>query len=571
MSWWKKTHQTVQTEAETAAHAAHEAGHGAGNGPGNGAGGPVRNTLRKGEDKPFESALLAAQDGSSPKGTSAAQAHTAAPVQQQLRPAHRPLTRPFTGILRKQAVSEDLPHQTSRPVHSVLAVPPLQTHAASAEGAGLPGTGEQAQVNSVIAAAPGQEPAGQHKTLLFTSGQAQEGGHETGHEAGLAAGHDAEHAAQLEARREKARADAAGGIDWWLFVLLVMILGIGLVMVLSASGIVAENDYGDKYYFFKKQLIFASAGGVLMGLAAMMPRSLLYKSHYPLLFMVLFLLLLTLSPLSPAINGAHRWIRVGPVSIQPMEFVKIALALYLAYYMATKQELVKTFSRGVVPPFLVTMLFCGLLLLQPDFGSSVVLAMLLLLMCIAGGTRLFYIIMAMLLAIVGVVALVIFEPYRMRRLMAFLDPFKDAHDTGYQLVQSLLAIGSGSFFGVGMGASRQKMFYLPEAHNDFIMAVLAEEMGFVGVSVVMLLFLFFFWRCYLIIRGQEELRARYTAFALSCIIALGVILNLAVVMGVAPPKGVPMPFLSYGGSNLVAMMICVGLLLNFSRTAKLPH
>lgn len=553
MSWWKKTPQRGQAGADVQQSAERQADAVQPAAAQPAADGLVpANTLRKGDDKPFVSPLLAVQDGDARTGSSApAGRQVVTPVHQQLRPQR---TRSGTDVLHRQAVTQAArTGHVTQPVHSVLAVPPVQSGTAEQGASVLPGANaESSVVNTVSPAAPGQEPTGQNNTLQVLTPEEEQEAHQ-------------------EARREKARADAAGGIDWWLFVILVMILGIGLVMVLSASGIVAENDYGDKYYFFKKQLTFALAGGVLMGIAAMVPRSLLYKSHYPLLFMVLFLLLLTLSPLSPSINGAHRWIRVGPVSVQPMEFVKIALALYLAYYMATKQELVKTFSRGVVPPFLVTLLFCGLLLMQPDFGSSVVLALLLLLMCIAGGTRLFYIIMALIMAIVGVVALVIFEPYRMRRLMAFLDPFKDAHDTGYQLVQSLLAIGSGSFFGVGMGASRQKMFYLPEAHNDFIMAVLAEEMGFVGVSVVMLLFLFFFWRCYLIIRGQEELRARYAAFALSCIIALGVILNLAVVMGVAPPKGVPMPFLSYGGSNLVAMMICAGLLLNFSRTAKLPH
>ena len=491
----------------------------------------ARNTLRKGEDKPFESALLAGQTDAGRQRK--AQEERVEPVQ-RVRPQFRGL--------RQQAVA-------ARAVASQAVAQQSVAHHETASAAASPN-----------AAAHMAHDAGASQTDA------------PAHEVRAAAGQDAKaHEEGPGAPLASARPVAQGGIDWWLFVLLVMILGIGLVMVLSASGIVAENDYGDKYYFFKKQLAFALAGGVLMGVAAMLPRGLLYKSHYPLLFIVLFMLLLTLSPLSPSINGAHRWIRVGPMSVQPMEFVKIALALYLAYYMATKQDLVKTFSRGVLPPFIVTVVFAMLLLLQPDFGSAVVLALLLLLMCIAGGTRFIYIFFAMILASGGIVALVLFEPYRMRRLMAFLDPFKDAHDTGYQLVQSLIAIGSGSFFGVGMGASRQKMFYLPEAHNDFIMAVLAEEMGFVGVSVVMLLFLFFFWRCYLIIKGQEELRARYTAFALSCIIALGVILNLAVVMGVAPPKGVPMPFLSYGGSNLVAMMICAGLLLNFSRTAKLPH
>ena len=358
------------------------------------------------------------------------------------------------------------------------------------------------------------------------------------------------------------------GIDWWIFILMSLLLAIGLVMVLSASGIVAESSYGDKYHFFKRQLIFACAGGLALWGAASVPRGFIYRMQYPFIFFCLALLLVTLSPLSPSINGAHRWIRLGPVNLQPMEFVKISLALYLAYFMSSKQDMIKTFSRGVIPPFAVTGLFCFLLLLQPDFGSAVVLASLLFFMCIAGGTRFLYLFLFLAVAVVLAGALAISAPYRMRRLMAFVDPFQDAANTGYQLVQSLLAIGSGSFFGVGMGASRQKMFYLPEAHNDFIMAVLAEEMGFVGVSVVILLFVLFFWRCYRVVMGQQDLRDRYTAFALTVIMCLGVVLNLAVVMGVAPPKGVPMPLLSYGGSNLVATMLCVGLILNFSRTAQ---
>lgn len=360
------------------------------------------------------------------------------------------------------------------------------------------------------------------------------------------------------------------GVDWLLFVFMVILLGIGLIMVLSASGIVAESRYSDKYFYFKKQVLFALSGFVLMAIAARFPRHVLYRMHYGLLFLALFLLLLTLSPLAPSVNGAHRWIRLGPVNLQPMELVKPALAFYLAYFMSSKHDMVKTFWRGTLPPLLVTFLFCALLLLQPDFGSCVVLLFLLLAMGIVGGTRFFYIVVLCLFGICSVIGLVLFEPYRMRRLMAFMDPFQDAGNTGYQLVQSLLAIGSGSFWGVGIGASRQKMLYLPEAHNDFIMAVLAEELGFVGVSVVMIFFALLFWRCYLIIQGQSELRDRYTAFALTLIIGLGVVLNLAVVMGMAPPKGVPMPLLSYGGSNLVATMTCIGLLLNYSRTAKQP-
>ncbi|MDR2821081.1 MAG: putative lipid II flippase FtsW [Desulfovibrio sp.] len=366
---------------------------------------------------------------------------------------------------------------------------------------------------------------------------------------------------------QSAEPASTASFDWWLFTIMLSLLAIGLVMVFSASGMVAEQINGDKYHFFTRQLKFAFLGIAALWCAALMPRAWLYKLQYPALFFTLLLMLITLSPYAPAINGAKRWIPIGPFSIQPMEFAKISLALYLAYFMSSKQDLIKTFSRGVIPPFAVTGLFCFLLLLQPDFGSAVILAALLFFMCVAGGTRFIYLFFSVALACGGAMALAIASPYRLRRLLAFINPFDDMQNTGYQLVQSLLAIGSGSFFGVGVGASKQKLFYLPEAHNDFIMAVLAEETGFVGVSLVMLLFALFFWRCYRIIMGQQNLCDRFTAFGLTTILAMGAAMNLAVVMGMAPPKGVPMPLMSYGGSNLLATMLCVGLLMNFSRTA----
>ncbi|WP_302608527.1 FtsW/RodA/SpoVE family cell cycle protein, partial [uncultured Desulfovibrio sp.] len=189
--------------------------------------------------------------------------------------------------------------------------------------------------------------------------------------------------------------------DWWLFTIMLVILAVGLVMVLSASGIVAERVNGDKYYFFKRQLLFALAGGAALWAAALLPRQWLYRLQYPALFLSLLLLLITLSPFAPAINGAKRWIPLGPVSIQPMEFAKIALALYLAYFMSTKQALVKTFSRGVIPPFAVTGLFCCLLLAQPDFGGAAVLAMILFFMCLVGGTRFIYLFMSIAMAGAG--------------------------------------------------------------------------------------------------------------------------------------------------------------------------
>ena len=351
-------------------------------------------------------------------------------------------------------------------------------------------------------------------------------------------------------------AQPMGPMDWWLAAVVLTLLCIGLLMVLSTSGVIGERLAGDKYLFFKRQLIFAGAGGVSLIAAAWLPRRVIDGLAYPALFLAFLLLLACITPFGLRVNGASRWIPVGSFSLQPMEFARIALVLYLAYFMSTKQELVKTFIKGVIPPFAVTGVICCLLLLQPDFGGAMVMVTLLFFMCLVGGTRFLYLFLTLGLTL-GSAA-----------MLAFLDPFKDALDTGYQLVQSLYALGSGGLFGLGMGNSMQKMLYLPEAHNDFIMAVVGEELGFIGITLIMLLFAMFFARCYRIIMGQSVLRDRLTAFGITLVIALGAVLNLAVVLGMAPPKGVAMPFLSYGGSSLIASMICVGLLLNYSRTSR---
>ena len=356
--------------------------------------------------------------------------------------------------------------------------------------------------------------------------------------------------------------------DFWLLGLSLILLSMGLMTLLSASGIVADRIYADPLYFFKRQLLFAAVGIIAMIALAAMPRSLLYKLQYPILFAALILLLLTLTPLAAKIKGAKRWLSMGPVNIQPMEFAKIALVMYLAYFMSTKQAIIKTFSRGVIPPFAVTGIFCGILLLQPDFGGAAVLSLLLFFMCLAGGTRLIYLVISAFLACGGSYLLVMQEAYRFRRILAFLDPFKVAQNEGYQLVQSLYALGSGGLWGAGLGDSKQKLFFLPDAHTDFIMAIAGEELGFIGMMLIFLLLGLFFWRAMRVAFRQEDLRDRLTAFGLTLMLGFSMILNMAVVLGVAPPKGLPMPFFSYGGSSLLATFICVGLLLNISRTAR---
>ena len=356
--------------------------------------------------------------------------------------------------------------------------------------------------------------------------------------------------------------------DYWLLGLSLILLSFGLMTLLSASGIRAERFYADPLYFFKRQSLFAAMAIFAMGVVALMPRRIIYKLQYPVLFLALVLLVVTLLPGVSKVKGARRWLSIGSFGIQPMEFAKIAVVMYLAYFMSTKQAIIKTFSRGVIPPFAVTGVFCLLLLLQPDFGGAAVLTLLLFFMCLAGGTRLIYLIISALLACGGGYFLILHEAYRFRRILAFLDPFKVASDEGYQLVQSLYALGSGGIWGAGLGGSRQKLFFLPDAHTDFIMAIAGEELGFIGMTLIFLLLGLFFWRAMRVAFLQQDLRDRLTAFGLTLMLGLSMVLNMAVVMGMAPPKGLPMPFFSYGGSCLLATFICVGLLLNLSRTVR---
>ncbi|WP_147822221.1 putative lipid II flippase FtsW [Salidesulfovibrio onnuriiensis] len=361
-------------------------------------------------------------------------------------------------------------------------------------------------------------------------------------------------------------AQAIGRMDHWLLLATLLLAGFGLIMVLSSSGIMAERFYSDKYHFFKKQCVFAAAGLTVMFVASRLPRRYIYGMTYLWLFIVLALLVLCgLTPLGVRVGGASRWISLGAFNIQPLELAKPALVVYLAYFFAKQQDNVKHFSIGFIPPFAVTGLLCGLLMLQPDFGGAVFLSAILFFMCAVGGTRLSYLFTAGIFGGFLGWKLIASSPYRFKRWTAFLDPFASAQNEGYQLVQSLYAFGSGKTFGTGLGAGKQKLFFLPEAHNDFIMAVVGEELGFVGMSLFFILIAFFLHRAFRVAIQQEDLQDRFTAFGMTLVLALGFVLNLAVVLGTVPPKGVAMPFMSYGGSNLLASFICAGVLLNISR------
>jgi cell division protein FtsW len=361
------------------------------------------------------------------------------------------------------------------------------------------------------------------------------------------------------------------GMDFWLLALTLLVSGMGLIMVLSASGIMAERFWADKYFFFKKHLLFLMIGFGVMALAAALPRSWYLRPVYAWLLAAVVLLALTVfSPLGVQAGGARRWLSLGPVNIQPLEVAKVALVFYLASFFSRKQELIKSFHVGFLPPLCITGLMCLLLLAQPDFGGAASLLLLLFCISLVGGTRIVYLATTSFLALMAGAYLVLSSPYRFRRWFAFLDPFQDAQDMGYQLVQSLYALGSGGWLGAGLGSGKQKLFFLPAAHTDFMLAVVGEELGFLGLSLIFLLLGLLLWRGVRVALRQADLQERFAGFGMVLILALGALLNMAVVLGSVPPKGVPMPFLSYGGSSLIMSLFCIGVLLNLSRTGARP-
>lgn len=357
--------------------------------------------------------------------------------------------------------------------------------------------------------------------------------------------------------------------DYIFLGAIVLMSSLGLLMVLSASGIMAEKVFGHKYALFWKQAVFMTLGFVVLFLTMRANMEFFYQRTYLWLIMVIVLLLLTIfSPWSNKVGGATRWLKLGPFSLQPLEAAKIALVFYLSYFFANKQDKVQTFSVGFLPPIMMTGFLCLILMRQPDFGGALFLAGLLFLMCLVGGTRIIFLGSGIMLAGVSAVLMVANSQYRLRRVSSFLDPFKDAQDSGYQLVQSFYGLGSGGWLGQGLGQGKQKLFFLPEAHNDFIIAVVGEELGFVGLSVILILLAIVLWRTILISVRQESMQDRITAFGMGSIIVIGGLFNLGVVLGAIPSKGVPMPFFSYGGSHLLGAFFCAGILLNLSRRVR---
>jgi cell division protein FtsW len=358
---------------------------------------------------------------------------------------------------------------------------------------------------------------------------------------------------------------ALAGYDYGLLIPAMCLLFLGLVMVYSASSPLADHRVGDSYYYLKKQAFFCLLGIGLMLLATRIPCTFYFRIAYPLLGLSTLLLIMLFIPgIGAKIGGAHRWIRVGWLTLQPSELAKFSLVVYMAYSMAKKGNQMASFTQGLLPHLVVAGGFMGLIALQPDLGTAVIIACWLLVLLFVGGVRITHLLMIFLVLAPGVIWMILRADYRLNRWLAFINPWEDPKGIGFQIINSFLAFGAGGPFGVGLGNGKQKLFYLPEPHTDFVFAIAAEELGLVGTAAIIVLFGILIARGIKVALNARDLYSTYLAFGLTTLIGLQVVVNLCVVTGLLPTKGLTLPFFSYGGSSLIMNLLCVGILLNIS-------
>lgn len=354
-------------------------------------------------------------------------------------------------------------------------------------------------------------------------------------------------------------------VDRWLLIAVLGLLTIGILMVYSTTSVMAVRDFGEEVFFLKRHALFTFLGLLILIGAARVDYRIWQRLSYPLLGLSLLMMLLVFVPgLGRSSGGAQRWLEIAGFSFQPAELAKIALVIYLADSLSRKGEKVKHFLFGVLPHLITTGVLVLTLLFQPDFGTAVVLILLMGVMLFSAGVRFRHLALLFLPVLPLFYFLVWNIPYRRARWLAFLDPWSDPQGSGFQIIQSYLALGQGGLWGEGLGSGRQKLYYLPEAHTDFIFSVIGEELGFLGVVLTLGLFFTFLWRGFFIASTRGSLFGRLLGFGLVCLIGIQAVLNIAVVLGLLPTKGLPLPFVSYGGSAMVVNLLAVGILLNLS-------
>ncbi len=355
-------------------------------------------------------------------------------------------------------------------------------------------------------------------------------------------------------------------LDPWLLGAVLTLLALGLVMVASASISIAERQTGQPFYYLWRQALFVGIG-LLAGVAVLRLRLVYWERLGPMLLLFGLVLLVAVLGLGREINGSTRWLGLGLFNLQPSELMKLFMVVYLAGYLVRRGDEVRSSVKGFLKPMLLVALTGGLLLAEPDFGATAVVTATVLGMMFLGGVRLWQFVVLFAGILGAAAALVLTAPYRMARLTSFVDPWADPFNSGFQLTQALIAFGRGEWWGVGLGGSVQKLFYLPEAHTDFLFAVLAEELGLMGVLAVVGLFALLVWRAFIIGRRAQRAGgdfAAYLSYGLGLWLGMQAFINLGVNMGMLPTKGLTLPLMSYGGSSIVVTCVACALLLRVS-------
>jgi cell division protein FtsW len=353
--------------------------------------------------------------------------------------------------------------------------------------------------------------------------------------------------------------------DPLLCIAVAALILIGIVMLFSASAVYAMEEYNDPYYFMKRQLTWLAFGTIALLLARNTDYRKLEKYTYPALFITFLLLVAVMLPnIGKEVGGARRWLPLGKINIQPSELAKFTVILFMAKSLVKRADKLKNFMYGYLPNLIVLGVFFFLILFQPDFGTAMILCVVTFMMFFVAGIRFKFLVYSLISVIPFMVMAVVGAQYRKRRILAFLDPWSDPADTGFQVVQSFFAFGRGGYWGLGLGDGRQKLFYLPEAHTDFIFSVIGEELGFIGTMAIVILFAVLIWRGFSTALQARDSFGTHLATGLTLLIGFPAFTNMGVAVGLLPTKGLTLPFISMGGSSLLVTMLCVGVLLNIS-------
>lgn len=354
-----------------------------------------------------------------------------------------------------------------------------------------------------------------------------------------------------------------------IFLIIFTLVCVGVIMIYSASAIYSYSNTGDSLYYLKRHFVYLAIGFLMMFFAMSIDLGTVQRYAKPLIGTAVVLLILVLVPhIGKEISGAKRWFRLGAINFQPSEFAKIAIIIYMADVISRKGNCIKNFFAGFVPAMMVLGIVVGLVLLEPDLGTAVTISVITLILLFVGGARWTHILTFLLASIPALYILIFSASYRRRRIMAFLNPWADKRGVGFQIIQSFIALGSGGLIGVGLGQSRQKLFYLPASHTDFIFSIIGEELGFLGTACIIALFTLFLWQGMKIVFKTVGAFEKILSLGIVSVIAFEAIINIGVTAGAFPTKGLPLPFISYGGSGLVFHLMAIGLLLNVAKVCE---